>query len=169
MADLAEILSFEHLAIRHIRKESVLWQEHTPLSEFHRYLRECHIEIEERIFFPVLKESTWDDSKEFLPRIEKIIADHKLINTLFENLEKWYNKGNLSLYRERFALYFRLLQEHNDREEALLFSRWQSLPENTLKDTVKEAKNVIESFGIQRYVELLGFTPSGFTYVFRTS
>ncbi len=168
MADLAEILTLEHLAIRHIRKESAHWGAFDQMYEFHRFLKECHIEVEEKIFFPVLKESSWKDSKEFFSQIDMIIADHKLINTLFQNLAKWNNDGNRQLYAERLPLYFKILEEHNDKEENLIFPRWAQVPPDAIRNTVKEALNVEESFGIDRYLSTVGMTKSGFSYTFRT-
>ncbi len=166
MADLAEILTLEHLAIRHIRKASTNWKGEVQLSEFHGYLKNCHIEIEEKIFFPVLKGHSGEDSKGFIRLVDQIIADHRLIDTLFLNLVKWSETGETKLYGERLPLYFRLLEEHNDKEEDLVFPRWRTVPSEDIKDTLKEAVNVIESYGLPRYMKTIGITKSGYRYAF---
>lgn len=167
MADLAELLSVEHIAIRHIRRSLENGDSVETFGEFHRYLKECHVEIEEKILFPILKAYVWTDSQEFVSKADRILADHKLIDTLHANLIKWYTSGDLETYHERLPLYFKLLLEHNEREEEIVFPRWDRLPADEIIGTVREAENIIESFGMKKYMEMVGLREPGYRYLFR--
>lgn len=167
MADLAEILLVEHLAIRHISKTFTNPKDLEPFVEFHTYLKECHIEIEEKLLFPLLEAHYWDDSGEFNAKANRILADHRLIDTLSRNIINWHSSGDLELVTDRYPLYFKLLHDHNKREEESVFPRWSDLPQDEIKDTVKEAKSIIESFGTGKYLEMTGLTEHGFYYLFR--
>ena len=167
MADLAEILMLEHFAIKDAR-----WLVGGPFdsqrfSRFRSYLKNCHIEVEEKICFPILEGFTFTDSAVFNDRVERIKADHKLIDTLAQNLLKWSESGNSDLLKERTPLFYRLLTDHNATEETDLFPRWADIDKKTLKDTTKDALSVIESFGRGEYMESLGLNYSTFRYFFR--
>ena len=99
--------------------------------------------------------------------MERIKADHKLIDTLAQNLLKWSESGNIDLLKERTPLFYRLLTDHNATEETDLFPRWADIDKKTLKDTTKDALSVIESFGRGEYMESLGLNYSTFRYFFR--
>lgn len=167
MADLAEVLQTEHLAIRHIKKAFEREVAIAEFQDFDRYLKDCHIEIEEKLLFPILKASDWEDSGEFNATADRIVKDHRLIGTLSDNLMRWYNEGDLHLFSERFQLYFRLLLDHNNSEEELIFPRWAFLPEESLEEAMIEARNIIESYGKTSYLELTGLSSKAYEYIFR--
>lgn len=167
MADLAEILMTEHLAIRHLRKSFTVTEDIDLFRDFHLYVKECHIEIEEKLLFPVLEAHNWEDSDEFSFKAEQIKADHRLLETLSENLLKWHEKGSTITFGQRFPLYFKLLVEHNSREEDYVFPRWAGITEDELKGTVKEAENIIKSFGKTEYLNITGMSEKAFEYIFR--
>ncbi len=167
MADLAEILMLEHFAIKDAK-----WLIESPFNaqrftSFHSYLKNCHIEVEEGICFPLLEQTNFPDSVVFNERVERIKADHKLIDTLAQNILKWYDSGNTEVLRKRIPLFFRLLMDHNASEETDLFPRWDNIDRNLSRSAVKDALSVIESFGRAEYMEVLGINYSAFRYFFR--
>ena len=166
MADLAEILMIEHMAIRHLRKNVENSPNYLILENFHDYLKRCHIEIEEKILFPMLLDNPSEETPGFKDEARRIMADHKLIQALFENLAKWFERQELTNFNSRFPLYFRLLQEHNDKEDASVFPHWNSLSGKELKNGKEEASGIIESFGRKRYLEITGLSEGSYSYLF---
>lgn len=167
MSDLAEILMIEHAAIRHIRKSMEEKPDYQTLAVFHNYLEQCHIEIEEEILFPLVVNNVTENKPAFREEAMRIMADHKLIKALFGNLEKWFESKDTEKFNTRFPLYFRLLQEHNDKEDSVVFPHWASMGENELKDAKKEASAIIDAFGKKRYLEVTGLSEYSYTYLFR--
>lgn len=166
MADLAEILIVEHLSIRHIREVLLPGVDFDAFLEFDRYLRECHIEIEEKLLFPLLKEHVWPDNREFSDNADRIMADHRLLRKLSSNLIEWHESGDLQLFKERFPLYFRLLLDHNEKEETSVFPRWAKLEPAETGMVASELESVVESFGVKDYLKITKLTPDGFRYLF---
>ena len=168
MADLVEILMIEHLAMKRMKEKQVTGISNEEFSSFHAFLMNVHVEVEEKIVFPELIEPQWDDQKQYAEKIEKIKADHKLINTLATNLKKWYDGGNIKTYNDRIPLYFRLLVDHNTLEEREVFPRWKDL--NKFDESgklAKECKNIIESYGEGDYLKMLDLSEGAFKYLFR--
>lgn len=166
MLDLVEILLGEHLAIKGVSAGSGS-QRLDKLRDFHEYLVECHVEIEEKILFPLLYEHSWDDSLPYRSTIDRIISDHRLIDTLGKNLIKWAESGDTERFRNRIPLYFRLLIEHNEREEATVFGRWKKIGTDDAAGARKDAVNLIHTFGERRYMRVTGLTEDAFNYIFR--
>ncbi len=165
MADLVEILSVEHLAIRHLVGNFRL-SRFEELVRFDDYLVQSHIEIEEKILFPRLKRYEWDDGPSYTREVDRIAADHKLLNTLFSNIVSWHDEGKDELASKRLQLYFRLLQEHNDSEEKLIFPRWKSISSDERDEALEGAFKIIESRGIEQYLETVKFSENSFSYFF---
>jgi len=168
MADLAEILMIEHLAIKHSKWIVGNYYDDDVFQNFHSYVKECHIELEEKICFPVLESYPFMDSKQFSERTDRIKADHKLIDTLALNIIKWHESGNHNLVLERKPLFYKLLVDHNASEEVDVFPRWSQMDSIELKSSMKDALSIIESFGIGKYMDATGISPSAFRYFFGT-
>ncbi|MCL6090281.1 MAG: hemerythrin domain-containing protein [Candidatus Thermoplasmatota archaeon] len=166
MADLAEILMVDHLAIRNLSRDLNGRTDNFELAGFHEYVMSCHVEIEEKIVFPMLKGGMWEDSRNFNSAVDRIKADHKLIDALAKNLIKWHYDGNAEMYSLRFPLYFKLLLEHNGNEESDLFQRWDRLDATEVRGAKKDAESIIDSFGRKRYLEIVGYTDAAFAYIF---
>ena len=166
MADLAEVLMIEHLAIKQSKWLLEKQYDSDAFINFHSYVKECHIELEEKICFPVLESYPFADSKQFRERTERIKADHKLIDTLAVNIMKWHDSGNHDLVLERKPLFYKLLVDHNASEEVDIFPRWNQMDANELKSSMKDALSTIESFGIGKYIDATGINPSAFRYFF---
>lgn len=168
MTDLAEILIMEHLAIRNSRWVVDKPYDSEAFTRFHSYVRTCHIEVEEKICFPILESYSFPDAKQFRERAERIKADHKLIDTLALNIIRWGESGNVHLISERIPLFFRLLVDHNASEETDLFPRWNSIDSLEMKSSVGDARSIIESFGVKEYMTAVGINESAFSYLFRS-
>ncbi len=165
MADVAEVLMIEHEAIRHISRFITPGSE-PSLADFHKYLKAVHIEIEEKIVFPAIEEKLPEGRKDMISTIEQIKADHKLIDTLAGNIAKWQEKGDTDLVNERFPLYLRLLKDHNLSEDRIVFPWWKELDLREVKSAIREAEAIIDSFGRENYIEIIGLSPESFVYMF---
>lgn len=165
MADLAEILMIDHMAVRFLKEtiEKNASVEELPL--FHDYLKNCHIELEEKILFPMVKTVDTED-KTFYAKVDQIKADHKLIETLYLNILKWKEGGNLDLVNERFPLFFRILIDHNLSEDEIVFPTWKSVSIDLLKQSKIDAINVVESFGVKNYLNMTGLSEKAYRYLF---
>lgn len=166
MADLAEILMIEHLAIKHSKWLVENHYDNDVFRNFHDYITECHIELEEKICFPVLESFPFMDSKQFTERTNRIKADHKIIDTLALNILKWHESGDDNFVLERKPLFYRLLVDHNSSEEVHIFPRWNQINSIEMKSSMKDALSIIESFGIGEYIDATGISPSAFRYFF---
>ena len=168
MADLVEILMIEHLAMKRMKEKQVTGISNEEFSSFHGFLMNVHVEVEEKIVFPELIEPQWEDHKQYAEKIEKIKADHKLINTLATNLKKWYDGEDIKTYNDRIPLYFRLLVDHNTLEEREVFPRWKDL--NNFDENgklAKECMNIIETYGEDDYLKRIDLSEAAFRYLFR--
>jgi hemerythrin superfamily protein len=165
MASLAEILTVEHMSIG--RMEFIRGSyDHDSFVAFRSYLKECHIEIEEKICFPILETFPFPDSKEFSSNVERIKADHKLIDTLAVNIIRWSDAGKTDMLETRLPLFYKLLTEHNTKEENDLFPRWDSIDRKLLATSSKDAISIIDSFGRKEYMKIIGFNDSSLSYFF---
>lgn len=167
MPDAVELLIIEHLQCKSMRILEGLSPDFDRFESFHDFLVNVHIEIEEKVVFPSLSQPLWEDSREYRAKIKQISADHKLLDTLAQNLIRWKNSQDEKLYRERLPLYYRLLAEHNEREETDLFGRWKNLDVAVYKTASMEIYNIISSFGRKRYKEAMNLTDSAFRYLFQ--
>jgi len=168
MADLAEILIVEHLAIKNSRWILEKPYDSEAFMQFRSYVKSCHIEIEEKICFPILEAHSFPDSTKFKERAERIKADHKLIDTLALNIIRWGEEENMELVAERIPLFFRLLVDHNASEETDLFPRWDNMDPGEIKASMGDALSIIGSFGEKEYMMAVGLNEKSFHYLFRS-
>lgn len=138
--DLSELLMLEHAIIR--LKSANLHRQDSSFEELNKFVVKWHANIEDEIYFSTLVEQLPDNS-DLASSIKRISADHKLIQTLGENLEKWKGEGKVELFKERLALYVKLLREHNDLEEKTVFPHWKVLPSEIRNKTLRKT---LESF-----------------------
>lgn len=167
MADLAELLMVEHVAIRHISRSLEKDFKLEDFEAFQRYLGECHIIIEEKLLVPALEQFDWADSDSFTRETERIMADHRLLKTLAGNLISWHEKDQKETFAVRLPLYIELLSGHNYREELSVFPRWRHISADEKSDVLKEARDLILDFGKEDYHRITGISDKGFEYLFR--
>jgi hemerythrin superfamily protein len=165
MASLVEILTVEHMSIRTMEVIRGSF-DYDSFVAFRSYLKECHIEIEEKICFPILETFQFPDAKAFSSKVERIKADHKLIDTLAVNIIRWTEDGKTEMLETRLPLFYKLLTEHNTKEENDLFPRWDLMDSEMLKSSSSDAMSIIDSFGRKEYMKIIGFNESSLSYFF---
>lgn len=164
--DVVEVLMTEHSAIRHISNNFKFDSESSDFQVFVEYLKKCHIEIEERVFVPVIKDVYDGKKMDLIRNVDRIMADHRLLETLASNIIKWKDEENFDILKTRVPLFFKLLQDHNNSEEDSLFTYWKDIEDNVKKNTMTEVGNIIESFGLGSYSTITGISKDFFSYVF---
>ena len=164
--DVVEVLMTEHSAIRHISNNFTFDSESSDFQVFVEYLKKCHIEIEERVFVPVIKDVYDGKKMDLIRNVDRIMADHRLLETLASNIIKWKDEENFDILKPRVPLFFKLLQDHNTSEEDSLFTYWKDIQDNVKKNTMTEVGNIIESFGLGSYSMITGISKDFFSYVF---
>ncbi|WP_297216378.1 hemerythrin domain-containing protein [Thermoplasma sp.] len=165
MADLSELLMVEHSAIRLLAKVSYGKESLDIFEDFNDYLVKDHVEVEERILFPAITDFEWEDRKEFEKTVNRIKADHKLIETLADNLIKWKRSGDEDLFKLRLPLFYKTLTEHNLSEEDQIFPRWKRIDDEVRDITLREALDLIEETGIERYSRNTGISKEFIAYI----
>lgn len=161
--DVVELLMVEHLSIRLMFKCNLCVREVGEFKSFHDFIVGCHAKIEDEIVFPLLKKrfSGVDDS--FAKLVQWISNDHKLLDTLANNVIGYGLSGDREIYEERLNLYFKLLMEHNLREESQLFPRWFSdIDAETRMEAMEQARKVIMEYGLNKYTEITGLSEEAF-------
>ena len=149
--DLAELLMLDHLAIRSKGHWNIPGRSTEVFIDFATFIDDCHVQVEEKVFFPAITEFEWEDKESFGKTVDRIKADHKLIKTLGDNLKKWLSSGN-SNFELRLPLYYKTVEEHNSSEEKSIFNRWPLLSEEVRKNAMKESLDIIDGFGIDKYI-----------------
>jgi hemerythrin superfamily protein len=147
--DSIDVLLFEHSVIRLKSKELSEIKNAVdgfiPLNDF---VINCHAKHEDEIVFPILMKKEENDP-EFVKYVKRISADHKLIATLGDNIERWINEKNFEMLERRIPLYFKTLLEHNLNEEKDIFVRWNP-------EYAASFKHIIISFGTEKYRLITG-------------
>ena len=166
MSDLVEVLIIDHLTIKHAGEIFNPDLEIGDFMNFHSYLKECHMEIEEKILFPTLKKGRWGDERWFFTKIDQLISDHRLIDSMVQNVVSWYRSGDMGMVIEHLPLYFKILVDHNNSEESYIFGRWKMISDDERLSAMNEARVVIKNFGLKRYLGVTGLSEGAFMYMF---
>lgn len=157
----------EHLAIRHASRYVLPELAEGNLATFHTYLKECHIEIEERLVFPAIESVVKDKDEGLYATVDHVRQDHKLIDTLGTKLIKWISDGNQELVNVRFPSYFNLLMQHNSSEDQLVFPLWKKVEHSVQTAAVKDAKGIIETFGSDKYLSTVQLSKEAYRKFFQ--
>ena len=165
MADLAELLMMEHASIRVISFSSHGMDSLDNFVVFNNYLKNVHIDVEEKILFPLVVDFDWADRKEFEATVNRIKSDHRLIETLAENLIKWKESGKEELIALRLPLFYKTLTDHNNSEEGQIFPRWVYLDSENTRSALREALSVIESNSEELYEKVTGISHDLLDYI----
>lgn len=157
--NIIEQLMAEHSALRvHFRYIGV-----NPelIYELEDFVRNCHAKIEDDVVFPVMKSLKANYIEKTISRLE---ADHKLIDTIGDQIKQRTVEGDLDVLRKRIQLYANTVLSHNASEESLLFSHWNA-GETVERHSVSSARKIIESFGFNRYYSTTGISDKFFEKV----
>ncbi len=141
--DLSEFLMMEHSDIRIIINTDFL-HEIDNFKTFTDFLVSDHINIEEKIYFPVILDKDWDDIEQFKKNVERVKNDHKLLETLAGNMINWKKNGKDDLFNLRLPLFYKTLEYHNNFEEDFIFSRWKHIEKNITQNAMEEALSAVE-------------------------
>ncbi len=158
--DAVELLMVEHSGIRIIADHDILQNSSSELIDFNKFLLNIHVGIEETVVFPLIKENDGTTTK----LINSLISDHKLIETLFNNLYKWKLSEN-PLFAVRLPLFYKTLTEHNSNEEDLLFPQWKNIDQEQQSNAMKSAHEIILSNDIENYVKETGISKKMMDYI----
>lgn len=159
--DLAELLMVEHSGIRIVAENNLLQNTDAELIDFNKFLLNIHVKIEESIVFPLLKEN----NKDMTIPIDRLTADHKLIETLFNNLYKWKISEN-PLFELRLPLFYKTLTEHNSLEERSIFPLWKNIDKEEKIISMKNAHEIIDSNDVDNYIKQTGVSKEMLKYIF---
>ena len=151
----------EHSGIRIIADHNILEKSSAELIDFNQFLLNIHVNIEESIVFPVLKEN----NETVVKLVDRLIADHKLLETLFNNLYKWKVSEN-SLFEVRLPLFYKTLTDHNSLEENEVFPLWRDIGDEEKTISMKNAHEIILSNNIENYIKETGISEKMMKYIF---
>ncbi len=165
MADLAELLMFEHSSIRVVSREAKNDIAFDFFTGFNDYLVNDHVAVEEKILFPVIVDNDWADRQEFAKTVSRILADHKLIETLANNIIRWHESGNEDLYKRRMPDFFMILTDHNLSEEDQVFPRWKLVDETRRYGAIRDAIELIQSTDENNYFDKTGISAELIKYI----
>ena len=164
--DLAELLMVDHSMIRTGTKWISPKSELVTFVEFSTFIDGCHVQVEEKVFFPVISEYPWEDHDKFKDTVNRIKADHRLIKALGDNLKKWNESGD-PLFGVRLPLYFKTVKDHNETEEKLIFPRWLRLDAEVKREALINGIEIIRGFGIENYTSETGMSEDFLSYLSR--
>lgn len=149
--NIIELLMTEHSALRvHFRYLGV---NSDLIYELEDFVRNCHARIEDEVVFPELRKSP--DAKAIEKTISRLEADHKLIDTIGDQIKQRTVEGDLDILRKRIQLYANTILSHNASEESSIFGYWNAT-EAVETQVVSMARKIIESFGFNRYFAITG-------------
>jgi hemerythrin superfamily protein len=164
--DVVEVLIIDHISIRLLAKCNPYIKSVDEFVSFHDFIVNCHAKIEDDIVFPALKNLYKGKYEEFVKLIEWISNDHKLLDTLGNKVIEYGRAGRQENYRERLSLYFKILLEHNTREESQLFPNWfKEIANTTRTSCTKRARKIIENYGLEKYTKLTGFSSEAYKII----
>ncbi|MEM0139868.1 MAG: hemerythrin domain-containing protein [Ferroplasma sp.] len=159
--DAVEILMMEHSGIRLISSNNLLNTDMARLLNFYKFLDGNHVAVEEHIVFPEIRLYSPESAK----LLDRLIADHKLIEKLFTNLIKW-NENEDPLFKIRLPLFYKILTEHNALEEAEIFKSWVKVDQESRIKSLKEINDLIVSNNIDNYMHETGVSREQMRYIF---
>jgi hemerythrin superfamily protein len=124
---------------------------------FHNFIVNCHARIEDMVVFPTLKEFYVEDFPEYAKLVDWIGNDHKLLEKLGNSVIEYGSRGSLENFNVRLELYFKILMEHNLREERQLFPNWfRDIDEDIRNGCTSRSMQVIDEFFWEKYIGVTG-------------
>jgi hemerythrin superfamily protein len=148
--NIIEQLMVEHVALRvHFHFDS---DKSDSIYEIEDFVRNCHAKIEDDLVFPKLRNIP--EAKQNLSRLE---ADHRMIDTIGDQIKLRTTQGELEIFRKRVSLYKNTVESHNASEESLVFPYW-NVSETEEHEAATKARDIIESFGLNRYLSVTGIS-----------
>lgn len=155
--NIIEQLMVEHAALRlhfHFARE----KDFDAIYELEEFVRTCHARIEDELVFPKLKAWIPQSLKDTLGKdLSRLEADHKLIEKIGDQIRARTVEGDAETLTKRILLYMNTVESHNAGEESLIFPYWKA-SETEECEAKSGAWKVIQSFGLNRYFAITGFS-----------
>lgn len=96
-----------------------------------------------------------DTFVEYVKLIELVGNDHELLKALGNRVIEYGKRGDFENYNKRLELYFKILLEHNIREEEQIFPSWKrDIDENTKNECTRLSRKIIEEYGVGKYTKI---------------
>jgi hemerythrin superfamily protein len=149
----------EHASLRlrfRVMKEI---QNYNSIYAIEEFVRSCHAKVEDDVVFPMLRLILESQGKQAVITnfLNRLGADHRLIDTIGEQIRLRTIEGKSDILEKRILLYCSTVETHNTSEETQIFSYW--IPDAAQEqDAVKRALKIIREFGISRYYDIMGFS-----------
>lgn len=154
MMNVIEVLETDHIAIRLINKCIGIEIDPGSFKTFHDFVVNLHAKIEDEILFPTMNR-TFSSDEDILYIIDRISKDHKLLETLGNNIIKYGEEGNIDLYKKRLERYFIILVDHNNSEEKLLFPLYRDINREMREKADKAALEIINEYGYHKCTSII--------------
>ena len=149
----------EHVSLRLRFKLMREQQNFDLIYALEEFVRSCHAKVEDEVVFPLLKGTLLSQGKEHIVTgvLSRLEADHKLIETIGEQIKLRTIQGDAQILSKRISLYCSTVETHNTAEETQIFHYWS--PDNVQeKDATTDALKIIHLFGLNRYYEITGIS-----------
>ena len=128
------------------------------IYEVESFVRNCHARIEDELVFPKLGKFLETQNSETLKVLSRLEADHKMIDTIGDQIKLRTTQGDTETLRKRILLYANIVESHNSSEESLIFQYWKNLSKDQQEDTIPNMRKIIEEYGLNRYFQITGIS-----------
>ncbi len=153
--DLVELLMAEHASLRvhlsHFRDAKL-----DSFFEVDDFVNTGHAMVEDVVVFPLLSGNA-DDST-VVAALNRLEDEHGVLNMLSGNMRAFLAEEIRDLDPSRVALYVDTLESHNASEETTVFRRWRDLSAAQKQVAAARAGEIVDSFGLDRYLRATGFS-----------
>ncbi len=153
--DLVELLMAEHASLRvhlsHFRDAKL-----GSFFEVDDFVNNCHAKVEDDVLFPALSRSAADST--FITALNRLGEEHRVLNMLSGNMRAFLAEETRELDPSRVALYVDTLESHNASEETTVFRRWRAVSTAQRQEAAARAREIVDSFGLDRYLRATGFS-----------
>ena len=159
MLNVVELLMVEHVSLRLRFRLMREQQNFDSICAIEEFVRTCHAKVEDELVFPILRDLLFSQGKQKIVEdvLRRLEADHKLIDTIGEQIKLRTIQGDSQTLTKRIALYCSTVESHNSAEEIQLFPFW-SPAESQERDAAVGAVKIMNLFGMNRYYELTGIS-----------
>src|SRR5487761_1463553 len=155
--NIIELMMIEHVSLRlHLR--FVREKSTDSIYEVEDFVRNCHAKVEDEIVFPKLKQILSLKDEQHVKILSRIEADHRLIETIGEQIKLSTTQAETETLRKKVMLYANTLESHNSSEEELVFPLWQSDGPKDENEVMSRTKKIIEGFGRDKYFRITGIS-----------
>src|SRR5208283_5853776 len=128
------------------------------IYEVESFVRDCHARIEDELIFPKLEEFLGAQRGESAKVLSRLEADHKMIDTIGDQIKLRTTQGDTETLRKRMLLYANTVESHNSSEESLIFQYWKNLTKDQQQDPIPKMRKIIEEYGVNRYFQITGIS-----------